>query len=162
MLVIGVLGVARYNMGMVGGSDSGLVELDNFVCTLKKDFSQYKFFNGKRFTFRPPRTIILEPAEDFLEMPEKYKLSVLHELGHAISEHKFYATDPERLKMEREAWEKAKGLCSRYGVVYDTEYAEEELDTYREWLHQKSKCSECGLTRYQTKDGQYHCPGCEG
>jgi len=146
---------------MVGGCEGSLAELNNFVMSLKRDFSQYKFFNGKRFRFRPPRTIFLESVENYLEAPEKYMLSALHEVGHAILEHKFYATDPERLKMERAAWEKAKELCLRYGVAYDTEYVERELDTYRDWLHRKSKCPECGLTRYQTRDGRYHCPSCE-
>jgi lipopolysaccharide biosynthesis regulator YciM len=36
------------------------------------------------------------------------------------------------------------------------------LDTYRDWLHRRSACPECGLTRYQTVDGRWHCPGCEG
>lgn len=146
---------------MVGGRDEGLAELNKFMMRLKTDFGQFRFREGKKFTFRPPRTIIFEATENYWEEREKYQLSVLHELGHALLEHKFYTTDPERLRMESEAWEKAKELCLRYGVVYDSEYAETELDTYREWLHRKSCCPECGLTRYQTRDGAYHCPSCE-
>lgn len=82
-------------------------------------------------------------------------------MGHALLEHKNFATDPERLRMERAAWEKARELCTRYGIFYDEEFVEDELDTYRNWLHQKSRCPECGLTRYQTVDGKYHCPGCD-
>lgn len=141
-------------------ANDGSEELNNFVTRLKTDFVQFRFRKGKRFTFRAPRTIILEPVEDYMGAEEKYELSALHELGHALLEHRFYTTDPERLKMESAAWEKARELCLQYGVVYDTEYAEGELDTYREWLHRKSCCPGCGLTRYQTKDGRYHCPGC--
>jgi len=145
-----------------GGVLADSTSLNNFVVRIKKDFPEYKFFNGKRFTFRPPRTIILEPVTGDWEQIGQYELSVLHELGHALLEHKFYTTDPERLRMEREAWERARELCPHYGVEYDEEYVEQELDTYRDWLHRKSGCPKCGLTRYQTRDGRYHCPSCEG
>ena len=60
--------------------------------------------------------------------------------------------------MEVEAWEKARELC---GVLVDEELIESELDTYRDWLHQKSRCPKCGLTRFQTPDGAFHCPKCD-
>lgn len=164
--MLGVWGGARYNDGMDGGKtarNDGLVELNNFVAGLKKDFAQLRFREGRKFAFRPPRTIILEPVCESVNAKnaEKYRLSALHEVGHALLGHKFYTTDPERLRMESEAWAKARELCLQYNIVYDTDYAEGELDTYREWLHRRSHCPECGLTRYQTKDGEYHCPGCE-
>lgn len=63
--------------------------------------------------------------------------------------------------MERAAWEEARKLCRRYQIRYDEELVELKMDSYRDWLHQRSKCKKCGLTRYQTKDGEYHCPNCE-
>ena len=63
--------------------------------------------------------------------------------------------------MESEAWEKARELADSYGISVDEELIQRELDTYRDWLHQKSRCPVCGLTRYQTPDGGYHCPSCE-
>ena len=63
--------------------------------------------------------------------------------------------------MEREAWEKARELAESYGILYDTGVVEEQLDTYRDWLDNKSRCPKCGLTRYQTPDQMYHCPRCE-
>ena len=69
--------------------------------------------------------------------------------------------DVERLKMEVAAWEKAKELAKHYGVDVDEDVIQEELDTYRDWLHKKSRCPGCGLTRFQTTDGEYHCPRCE-
>ncbi|MBQ1387862.1 hypothetical protein IIY68_03680 [Candidatus Saccharibacteria bacterium] len=69
--------------------------------------------------------------------------------------------DVERLRMESEAWEKAQELASRYGIEANEDLIQDELDTYRDWLHNKSKCRSCGLTRYQTPDGAYHCPRCE-
>lgn len=63
--------------------------------------------------------------------------------------------------MERQAWTKARELAAIYKVKIDEDLIQEELDTYREWLHQKSRCPKCGLTRFQTPDKVYHCPKCD-
>lgn len=122
---------------------------------LKGDFPDFKFVTGKKFAFRPPKTIVIGPEE-----PQS-DLLLLHELGHAISGHRDFKVDVGRLKMEVEAWEKAQELADKYGVKFDMEVMEGELDTYRDWLHQKSRCPDCGLTRFETPDGIYHCPRCE-
>lgn len=62
--------------------------------------------------------------------------------------------------MERAAWEEARKFCKKYDVFYDEDRVEREMDTYRDWLHSRSVCKTCGLTRFQTLDGQYHCPRC--
>lgn len=121
----------------------------------KKDYPDLVFKIGQKFAFRPPHTIIINPKEASSE------LLLLHELGHATLGHKDYHTNIDRLKMEKDAWEKAKVLADKYNVTYDDELAQSELDTYRNWLHQKSICPNCGLTRYQTPDQKYHCPRCE-
>lgn len=127
---------------------------------LQEDYPKLRFRRGERFSFRPPQTIFF--VLDLSNVEQKFaQLQLLHEVGHALLEHKNFATDPERLRMERAAWEKARELCTRYGIFYDEEFVEDELDTYRNWLHQKSRCPGCGLTRYQTVDGKYHCPGCD-
>lgn len=131
------------------------LEEAEFFLRLKEDFKEYHFKFGRKFAFRPPKTIVLGPQEPF------FKLLTLHELSHAICKHKSFRIDVERLKMEVEAWEKAKELASSYHIEVDEELIQQELDTYRDWLHQKSRCPKCGLTRYQTMDRQYHCPLCE-
>lgn len=128
---------------------------DELASRLAVDYPQFRFRRGKKFAFRPPRTIILGPSEPCCE------LLTLHELSHAILEHRDFKTDVTRLKMENEAWEKAKELAVQYSVPVDEDLIQRELDTYRDWLHQKSRCPECGLTRFQTPDGKYHCPLCE-
>lgn len=122
---------------------------------LKHDYPEVRFVRGKKFLFRPPQTIILGPDED------TSSLLTLHELGHYLCGHRDFTTDARRVKMEREAWTKARGLCTKYGVFYDVEVVESELNTYRDWLDKKSRCPACGLTRFQTPDGHYHCPRCD-
>ena len=126
-----------------------------FLARVKSDYPEYKFISGKRFSFRPPKTIVIGPEEP------NDSLLLLHELGHALSNHRDFNTSVRRVKMEREAWEKARELCSLYEVEYNDELIEEELDTYRDWLHKKTCCPKCGLTMFQTPDGVYHCPRCE-
>lgn len=127
---------------------------DDLVARLKVDYPDFCFRKGRKFAFRPPRTIVVGPEE-----PHD-SLLLLHEVGHAALKHRDFRTDAKRLKMEREAWEKARELCDEYDVRYDEEVVERELDTYRDWLDQKSRCPLCGLTRFQTPDGEYHCPHC--
>ena len=126
-----------------------------FVQKIQADFPDFQFKTGRKFAFRPPRTIIIGPSEPGDQM------LLLHELGHATLGHKDFNSDISRLKMEAEAWEKAKELAMIYGVEIDEDYIQDELDTYRDWLHKKSLCKKCGLTRFQTPDGVYHCPRCE-
>ena len=126
-----------------------------FLSRVREDFPEFLFKEGRKFTFRPPRTIVIGPAE------ENDSLLLLHELGHALCRHRDFNTDAKRLRMEREAWDKARELALQYGVFYDEDLVEGELDSYREWLDSKSRCRKCGLTMYQTPDGVYHCPRCE-
>lgn len=126
-----------------------------FFQKLAEDFPEFRFRMGRKFSFRPPRSITIGPPE------AQFRLLALHELGHALSGHKDFKTDVERLKMEVEAWEKARELAGKYGVEYDEETVQDELDSYRDWLHQKSRCPKCGLTRFETPRGGYSCPRCD-
>ena len=138
--------------------------MQEFVEVLAHDFPSLRFKPGKKFAFRPPRTVFFEqPTEresSDASVLDSYRLRLLHELGHAQLGHTDFVTDVERLKLERAAWEKAREFCAIYNVNYDEDLIEVELDSYRDWLHNRSRCPECGLTRYQTVDGASHCPGC--
>ena len=123
---------------------------------LQADFPQFNFKCGTRFSFRFPKTIQY-PAE----LSNYFDLELLHELGHATLGHRDFPTDIKRLKMESDAWEQARFYARQYKVEIDEDFIESELDTYRDWLHTKSKCKKCGLTRFQTPDGAYHCPHCD-
>lgn len=131
-----------------------MVNVD-FLERLRQDYPGLRFRDGAKFAFRPPKTIILGPPEPFSE------LLTLHEVSHAILGHKDFKMDVTRLKMETEAWQKARELANYYDIEVNEELIQEELDTYRNWLHKKSRCPQCGLTRYQTPDSLYHCPRCE-
>ncbi len=135
-------------------------EMDNFIVRMKEMYPFLNFREGEKFAFRPERTIIYEPMAGWDEQ-NNYQLCFLHEIGHAILKHWDFKTDPERLKMERAAWEKARELALGLGVEYDEDLVEERLDSYRNWLHRRSSCPKCGLTRFQTAQGAYVCPQCD-
>lgn len=126
-----------------------------FLRLLSIDYPDYRFKIGPKFAFRPPKTIVIGPYEPFFE------LLTLHEVSHAICGHRDFKMDVERLKMEVEAWEKVRELAPHYEIEYNEELAQRELDTYRDWLHKKSRCPRCGLTQFQTPDSRYHCPVCD-
>lgn len=126
-----------------------------FLEKIAANHSDFRFVVGRKYTFRPPRTIVIGPLEP------SWRLLLIHEVGHALCGHRSFRTDVERLKIEVQAWEKARELAQKYDIEYDEDLVQGELDTYRDWLHQKSRCPKCGLTRFQTPDSQYHCPLCE-
>ena len=150
-----------------------------FLLALTTEFKSITWRLGSRFKYRPapisahscantsPSGTIFIDQSSSTPMPY-FALLTLHELGHALSNHQSYRTDIERLRIEAEAWQRAKFELSRhqtwqrdFNLTYDEEFAENELDSYRDWLHQKSCCKKCGLTRFQTPDGRYHCPNCD-
>lgn len=137
-----------------------------FLFELMNEYNQFSWQFGNRFKFRAPKTITIDQNGTY---PHQYfALLTLHELGHALSNHKDYNIDVERLKAESEAWQHAKTLIKThekwqkdYKISWDEDFAENELDSYRDWLHKKSKCKNCGLTMFQTDDKKYHCPNCD-
>lgn len=89
-------------------------------------------------------------------------IQTLHELGHALLGHDHYNQDIELLHIERAAWEKAQELAPHYELSIDDEVVEDALDSYRDWLHIRSKCPKCGMTGLQSAtDGHYYCPTCQ-
>lgn len=148
-------------------------DFETLVQKVRRDYPEFRFKTGKKFAFRPPRTIMIvdliqSEKETRTGAKKSYSaveqkncsLRLLHELGHATLRHRDFLSDIERLKMERAAWEKAREFCEKYDVEYDEDFIEVELDSYRDWLHQRSKCPICGQTRYQGANGEYYCPFC--
>ena len=145
--------VVIYSQNRKKGSSSLLDR--ELLDSVKADYPEFRFVEGRKFTFRPPKTVVVGPGEAY------WNLLLLHEVAHAVCGHRSFKTDVGRLKMEVEAWEKARELSKKYGLDINEEVIQDELDTYRDWLHQKSRCPRCGLTRFETPDGAYHCPRCE-
>lgn len=86
---------------------------------------------------------------------------LLHELAHALLQHTTYPLDIDLLRIERSAWDYARHtLAPRYNLTIDQGDAEDALDTYRDWLHNRSLCPDCGSSGVQNSDRSYTCVAC--
>jgi hypothetical protein len=118
--------------------------------------------------------VIFSPAKDFCWSPKSREImfntealasrtgswSLLHEVGHALLEHRSYQSDLELLQLEAAAWQKAREVGKSYGYEIDEQHIEDCLDTYRDWLHQRSACPRCNNRSFQQSSHQYSCYNC--
>lgn len=85
---------------------------------------------------------------------------LLHELGHALLGHQDFTRDIRLIEMERDAWQKAAALADSYQVTITDNLIDEALDSYRDWLHARSRCPQCDATGMQTGANHYKCLAC--
>ena len=86
---------------------------------------------------------------------------LLHEFGHALLGHTEYGQDIELLHMEQEAWAKAAEIAGHYSITIDDTVIESSLDTYRDWLHSRSRCPACQSTGIEINKHHYRCLFCQ-
>lgn len=121
---------------------------------IKVDYPQFKFVKSNKFMWSPnDKTIYYENSSDWS--------SLLHELSHAILNHTDYHMDIELVQMEAQAWQVAREkLAPKYKIEINIDAEDRGLETYREWIHNRSLCPRCGLNGYQKLDLTYICPSC--
>lgn len=121
--------------------------------TLKWDLPHISFSRSDTFRWSPDDTTVY-----YANTSDATPL--LHEVAHATLGHTRYHYDIELLKMEREAWDQAIKLAREYTIEIDGEYIESTLDTYRDWLHNRSLCPTCEATGIQIGTSRYSCLAC--
>jgi hypothetical protein len=126
----------------------------DFIELLSKDYPDFKFKSGEQEHWSPKTNTI------FFH-PNSLCYGVLHELAHAILDHKNYQTDFELLRMESEAWEMAIKIGKKYQIIIDADHVQNCLDTYRDWLHRRSTCPSCGTHVLQSDASNYRCYNCQ-
>lgn len=128
---------------------------------LKKVASDYphltglEFSEGTTFEWSPNARII-----KYSPTPEDFESLLLHEFGHAVLNHNNYDLDINLIEMERAAWDKALELAGKIEVEIDSDFIEENMDTYRDWLHDRSLCPKCSSTGVQSTKNSYQCLVC--
>jgi len=85
---------------------------------------------------------------------------ILHEVGHAMLDHREYRYDIHLVEMERAAWDTACEIAPSLGVKISKDDVEDSLDTYRDWLHSRSTCPCCGSTGVQDGSLNFTCLAC--
>lgn len=127
--------------------------------TIQADFPNLNFVAGKRFYWSPKQEAIHYSQDQKDESVAQW--SLLHELSHALLEHKTFASDFELLLIEVAAWHKAEELAANYHINIDPEHIQDCLDTYRDWLYQRSTCPSCTSCSLQTDHRTYQCHNCK-
>jgi hypothetical protein len=88
------------------------------------------------------------------------QLSLLHEISHGLLGHQKFQTDIQLMRMEVSAWRKTRELAAKLSVHYDEDSVERCLETYRDWLHARSRCPNCQQTGLQQRSQSYRCAAC--
>lgn len=132
-----------------------MLPITSLANKLQQDFPSFHFEPGETFAWQPAKTTVYFIANSD-DSP-----ALLHETAHALLGHQEYSRDITLLAMERDAWQYARGkLAKRYGTKITEEAIDEALDSYRDWLHARSTCPQCGATGLQTKKHEYKCLTC--
>jgi len=133
--------------------------MEPFVNRLRRDFPHYKFAPDKKLCWSPQTSTIFYPTVAH-GSPATVRWGVLHELGHAELAHNHYVTDTHLLRQEVAAWTQAGKIAEQYAITIDSDYVENCLDSYRDWLHKRSICPTCGMHGLQTSRTLYRCINC--
>lgn len=132
--------------------------MEKLITKLQAHFPDLRFTPGQQFCWSP------ETGEIFYKMAARgapSSWSLLHETGHALLKHKNYQADFHLLRLEIEAWERARELADGLGMSIDEDHIQDCLDTYRDWLHKRSICPTCATKCLQQDDYQhYRCFNC--
>lgn len=131
--------------------------MNDLLAKLRHDWPNITFSVSDAFSWSPKQQRISYAADN----QANGAWSLLHELGHALLQHKNYQTDFELVKLEAAAWAKAAQLGQKYGYQIDPDHIEDCLDTYRDWLHQRSACPTCRTTSLQSNMTTYCCYNCD-
>jgi predicted RNA-binding Zn-ribbon protein involved in translation (DUF1610 family) len=130
---------------------------NNFVGKVIKDYPQFKFLPGNQEHWSPKTNTITYSQTEALD---ELRYGLLHELAHAVLGHNTYQSDFELLKLESQAWELAAKIGRKYNVKLDDDHIQDCLDTYRDWLHRRSKCPTCSMHVIQKDAVTYKCFNC--
>ncbi len=122
---------------------------------LKNNFPQFAFKKGPEFCWSSDEKTIY-----YKDTGKDQYCFLFHELAHALLEHDNYDKDIRLLVMERQAWDYATKLATEYDCHIPTDIIQNNLDTYRDWMHARSTCPKCTAIGMQTTDNLYACSSC--
>lgn len=133
-----------------------MLSTTSLLSHLKNDYPQFSFELGKDFLWSSSDNTIY-----YADKVPGGAAFLFHELSHAILGHIGYSQDIQLLTMERQAWDYAIELATLYGVSIPTETVQSTIDSYRDWLHMRSKCTNCSATGMQIDKDTYTCIACD-
>ncbi len=132
--------------------------IEDLVKKLRLDYPEFSFASGARFAWDPKTKTIHYHIAKQPSLQDKWTL--IHELSHALLGHQDFSSDMQLLQMEVSAWHKAAELAPSYDLEIDSNYVEDCLDSYRDWLHSRATCPTCLERCLQTDQHTYACHNC--
>jgi len=132
--------------------------MQQLLAELQNRLPRVLFEAGDAFYWSPQHSKVV--YNQSLPQDSQPSWSLLHEAAHAMLDHQSYAYDLELVLLEVEAWNKAKQLGEELGITIQDDHVQDCLDTYRDWLHQRSTCPRCGTVSLQMASSQYQCHNC--
>ena len=131
-------------------------QLQNWVFRLQQSYPQFTFAEADYCLWRSSeQTIYYAKPSGMTDMWD-----IFHELGHARRCHAYFSHDVSLLRLEAEAWAEAKTIAAQFDNLIEESHIQDSLDTYRQWLNERSTCPQCGATGVQTKKNTYSCFNC--
>jgi hypothetical protein len=124
-----------------------------------EDFPQITFNESGDFYYSAKENSVFYNKSSLITEAGLFQL--LHELGHATSRHHHFESGIELLKMESQAWHKAEQIAHQYDLKIPSGLIEHCIDSYRDWLHLRSRCPECGNIGAETEICNYSCFNCK-
>ena len=132
--------------------------MNELLANLKKSYPAISFVPGQVFSWSPKTKQVIYKL--VYSDNEVASWSLLHEVGHALLDHVDYFSDFQLLLIEVSAWEKAKILAEEFNINIDESHIQDCLDTYRDWLYQRSTCPACTNCSLQINSKTYQCFNC--
>lgn len=122
---------------------------------LSLDYPNINFIIDKNFSWsRVDRSV------HYVDESEMWPM-LIHEIAHHELEHSNYKNALHLLNMERDAWIKAIEIAKKYDLKIDNDVIESSLDSYRDWVHNRSKCPECNAIGVEISKNYYQCIQCD-
>jgi hypothetical protein len=132
--------------------------MQSLIHRLQSQFPTICFRADTRFYWSPEKSEVVYKAN---ARGHEARWALLHETSHALLHHSSYRNDFELVEMEVAAWERAKTLAAELQLdAIDEDHIQDCLDTYRDWLHKRCLCPECGTRSFQQDAQHYNCHNC--
>lgn len=123
-----------------------------------KDFPNIRFIPGRFFMWAPHNRSITYDQRRV--KTANGRAALLHEIGHAVLDHKIYKFDMELIKIEMDAWDFVRQNADRYALTIDEDYIAECMESYDQWLSKRATCPDCNNFCLQKDRNQYSCFAC--
>ena len=114
---------------------------------LQAEHPNFDFVDSDSFYWSPSKQTVHYSIKD-LDTPNGL-CALIHETAHGALGHSSYTYDYELVKMELDAWVKAKEIAKNLSIMIDENHIEDCMDTYRDWLHGRSTCPICSELVYK-------------